>query len=161
MIAPAVVDWNQGGPGAQVFAVTAAGTIVLGLLVMLATRHRQATLMLEQAFLLTSGLWLVLPLAGALPLMIGAPGLSFTDAVFESMSGLTTTGTTGAFLKVDSDRRDAVADPRRPADARDLAPFWRKRGYAPIEGALCEMSWKEIGGSEKVSHPMQFWMRAL
>lgn len=52
-------------------------------------------------------------------------------------------------------------DPRRPADARDHAPFWRKRGYAPIEGALCDMSWKEIGGSEKVSHPMQFWMRAL
>ena len=94
MIAPAVVDWNQGGPGAQVFAVTAAGTIVLGLLVMLATRHRQATLMLEQAFLLTSGLWLVLPAIGAIPILMGVPGASLTDAMFESMSGMTTTGAT-------------------------------------------------------------------
>lgn len=52
-------------------------------------------------------------------------------------------------------------DPRRPADARDLTPFWRKRGYAPIDGALCIMNWQEVGSTEKISHPMQFWMRVL
>lgn len=38
--------------------------------------------------------WLLLPVFGALPLMLGLPGLSFTDAYFEAMSGLTTTGAT-------------------------------------------------------------------
>ena len=45
-------------------------------------------------------LWLVLPLAGALPFMLGAPNASFTDAYFEAMSGFTTTGTT-AFPELD------------------------------------------------------------
>ncbi|HEX9857997.1 MAG TPA: potassium transporter TrkG, partial [Paracoccaceae bacterium] len=49
------------------------------------------------AFLLTFGIWVVLPLFGALPFMIGAPGLGFTDAYFESVSGITTTGSTVIF----------------------------------------------------------------
>ena len=42
----------------------------------------------------------MLPAAGAVPFMIGAPHASFTDAYFEAMSGLTTTGTT-AFVGLD------------------------------------------------------------
>ena len=48
----------------------------------------------QQTFLITSLVWLVLPLAGAVPFMLGAPQASFTDAFFEAMSGLTTTGST-------------------------------------------------------------------
>ena len=39
-------------------------------------------------------MWTVLPAFGALPLMVHIPGLSFTDAYFEAVSGLTTTGAT-------------------------------------------------------------------
>jgi GNAT superfamily N-acetyltransferase len=54
-----------------------------------------------------------------------------------------------------------IDHPLRPVDARDLAPFWRKRGYAPLEGALADYDWKDIDQSEQTSHPMQFWHRAL
>ena len=49
---------------------------------------------IQQVFLITTLVWLVLPLFGALPFMLGAPKASFTDAFFEAMSGLTTTGST-------------------------------------------------------------------
>lgn len=51
-------------------------------------------LSIQQMFLLTTVLWLVLPIFGALPFVLGATEASFTDAFFESMSGLTTTGST-------------------------------------------------------------------
>ena len=49
---------------------------------------------LQQVFLMTTLVWLILPVFGALPLWLGAPFLSYTDAFFEAMSGLTTTGAT-------------------------------------------------------------------
>lgn len=49
----------------------------------------------------------------------------------------------------------------RPADARDLAPFWRKRGYAPIEGLIAHYDWKDIDQAMETSHPMQVWHRTL
>ena len=51
--------------------------------------------------------------------------------------------------------------PLRPGDARDLAPFWRARGYAPIKGAIAHYDWKDIDQPGETSHPMQFWHRAL
>ncbi|MGE0255815.1 MAG: GNAT family N-acetyltransferase [Alphaproteobacteria bacterium] len=53
-------------------------------------------------------------------------------------------------------------DPRRPEGARDLAPFWRKRGYAPVDGLVTTFDWREVGGGEdEVTNRMQFWLRAL
>ena len=49
---------------------------------------------MRQTFILTSGVWAVLPLFGAIPFLRGATDASFTDAYFEAMSGLTTTGST-------------------------------------------------------------------
>lgn len=51
--------------------------------------------------------------------------------------------------------------PLRPAQARDLGPFWRKRGYAPAEGAIAHYDWKDIDQPGETSHPMQFWHRRL
>lgn len=100
MAAPALVDWWAGDPHWMVFAETGLICAILGGLVAIATAGRGGELMLEQAFLLTSGVWLVLPLVGALPFMLGEPDASFTDAVFEAMSGMTTTGAT-AFPALD------------------------------------------------------------
>ena len=44
--------------------------------------------------MLTTLVWVVLPIFGALPFWLGPDGLSYTDAFFEAMSGLTTTGST-------------------------------------------------------------------
>lgn len=100
MLLPAVIDWMLRDPNWRAFAVTGSGTILLGLMATLATRGEGRQLSIGQAFLLTTWLWLVLPVLGAIPFMLGAPGASWTDAMFESMSGMTTTGAT-AFQKLD------------------------------------------------------------
>lgn len=51
--------------------------------------------------------------------------------------------------------------PLRPAAARDLAPFWRKRGYAPVDGVIAQYDWKDIDQPAETSHPMQYWRRVL
>ncbi|MCU9850290.1 GNAT family N-acetyltransferase [Defluviimonas sp. WL0024] len=51
--------------------------------------------------------------------------------------------------------------PLHPASYRPLDAFWRKRGYAPLEGAVAEYSWKDIGEAEPTTKPMQFWIREL
>lgn len=57
-------------------------------------KHRQ-DLKIRDGFVVTVLFWLVLAVSGALPLMLAEnPGLSFTDAFFESLSGWTTTGAT-------------------------------------------------------------------
>lgn len=51
--------------------------------------------------------------------------------------------------------------PARPVDYAPLDPFWRKRGYAPVKGAVAHFRWKDIGHSEETEKPLQFWMRSL
>ena len=51
--------------------------------------------------------------------------------------------------------------PARPADYAPLDPFWRKRGYAPVEGLTAAFPWKDLGDEEETEKPMQFWMRDL
>ena len=95
MLLPLAVDLAEGQGHWPAFAESAVLTILIGGLVALASQNgSRGGLTLQQSFLLTSGVWLVLPVFGALPLMVGATELSFTDAFFEAMSGLTTTGST-------------------------------------------------------------------
>jgi len=73
------------------FALTA----VSGLLIWLPVRHNRRELRLRDGFLVVAAFWTVLGTFGAAPLYFGdAPALTLTDAVFESISGLTTTGAT-------------------------------------------------------------------
>lgn len=51
--------------------------------------------------------------------------------------------------------------PMRPADYRPLDAFWRKRGYAPVEGLVTQFGWKDIGETAETDKPMQFWLREL
>ena len=51
--------------------------------------------------------------------------------------------------------------PLRPEGYRPLDPFWRKRGYAPLPGAVAEFSWKDIDQPAETTHELQFWMRRL
>ena len=95
MLLPLVVDLAEARGHWHVFAQTAILTILIGGLVAGACRNGVGDgLTIRQTFILTTGVWVVLPLFGALPFMLGATGLDFTDAVFEAMSGLTTTGST-------------------------------------------------------------------
>lgn len=51
--------------------------------------------------------------------------------------------------------------PARPAGYAPLDPFWRKRGYAPLAGAIAQFSWKDLGEKCETSKPLQFWIRNL
>lgn len=51
--------------------------------------------------------------------------------------------------------------PARPHDYRPLDRFWHKRGYAPVDGLVTQLAWKEHGEESESLKPMQYWMRAL
>lgn len=51
--------------------------------------------------------------------------------------------------------------PARPKGYVPLDAFWRNRGYAPVPGLTCAISWKEIGEREENAKPMQFWTKVL
>ena len=93
MLPPVGVSmWYQDGT-ATVFLVSAAILLVTGLIIYFPVRKADRDLRLRDGFLIVVGAWLVLVLVGALPFVLSQQ-LSYIDAVFESMSGLTTTGAT-------------------------------------------------------------------
>ncbi len=51
--------------------------------------------------------------------------------------------------------------PLRPKDYVPLDGFWRKRGYAKVDGLVGSFDWLDIGDTKKTGKPMQFWMKAL
>jgi GNAT superfamily N-acetyltransferase len=51
--------------------------------------------------------------------------------------------------------------PARPENYRPLDPFWRARGYAPLEGAVARFSWRDHGDAEATDKLLQFWIRRL
>lgn len=51
--------------------------------------------------------------------------------------------------------------PLKPKDYRPLDPFWKKRGYEPVDGLVASYPWKDIDQDEETEHLMQFWMRKL
>jgi trk/ktr system potassium uptake protein len=71
------------------------GLLLTGLLVWLPVRRQHRELRLRDGFLVVSSFWVVLGLAGAVPLVLSnSPDIPLTDAVFEAVSGFTTTGAT-------------------------------------------------------------------
>ncbi len=70
-------------------------TFVSGLFFFFVTRGRhRRELQARDGFLLVTLVWSVAPAFATIPLMLSIPGLSFTDAYFETVSGMTTTGAT-------------------------------------------------------------------
>ena len=69
-------------------------TIIFGTLFFLSNLDHDKKLSLQQAFLLTSLSWLSIAIFGSLPFVFSSVEFSFTNAFFESMSGITTTGST-------------------------------------------------------------------
>ncbi|WP_341891037.1 potassium transporter TrkG [Variovorax sp. YR752] len=81
-------------PAENAFLVGTAITFGCGVLMSLATRRFRRELQPRDGFVLVGLTWLTLPAFGAIPLLLAIPGLSVTDAYFESMSGFTATGAT-------------------------------------------------------------------
>lgn len=93
MLIPAAVDALNGHVEARAFVTSGVISMLVGAMLALATRNSIGrSLSVRQAFLLTIGIWIALPLFGCLPFMLGAPQARFVDAYFEAVSGITTTG---------------------------------------------------------------------
>ena len=78
----------------EVWLKCMALTLGVGVLILLLTTRHRRELQPRDGFLLVNLVWVVLPAFAAAPLMLAMPGLSWTDAYFESMSALTATGAT-------------------------------------------------------------------
>ena len=76
------------------FLLSALVTAFIGTLLVLTNLEENKKLNLQQAFLLTTLAWLGIAIFGCLPFLLSNLNLSFVDAFFESMSGITTTGST-------------------------------------------------------------------
>ncbi len=69
-------------------------TVIFGSLFFLSNLNHDKKINLQQAFLLTALSWLSIAIFGSLPFIFSSMNLSITDGFFESMSGITTTGST-------------------------------------------------------------------
>ena len=95
MLTPVFVAYLYAENTSQTFLLAFAITLFVGVLFWFPSRNHRGGLRTRDGFLVTVFFWLVLSSFGALPLMLSdAPHLSFMDALFESISGLTTTGAT-------------------------------------------------------------------
>jgi trk system potassium uptake protein len=95
MVPAMVADLAAGHPDWQVFLAAAAVTLFTGVsLVLMNQGYGDTELTGRQAFLLTSSVWVVVGVFAALPLAFSELKLTAADAVFESVSGITTTGAT-------------------------------------------------------------------
>ncbi|MEI5679782.1 MULTISPECIES: TrkH family potassium uptake protein [unclassified Mesorhizobium] len=94
MLIPAAVDLYYGNKDWRVFAFSALFMGGLAMAVALATHGNAPPVTSRFGFLLVNLLWLTMALAGAVPFLASSLDMSITDAVFESVSGITTTGST-------------------------------------------------------------------
>lgn len=95
MLLPAFAEWAEGGQDGDMFLACFAITAFTGGVLMSAFRPRdKVSIDVHQAFVLTALAWIVITLFAALPLSVSSVGISYTDAYFEAMSGVTGTGAT-------------------------------------------------------------------
>ena len=80
--------------GSHSFISASFVTIFIGILFILANLEREFKLNLRQTFLFSSLAWVMVATFGSLPFILSTQDFSFSEAFFESMSGITTTGAT-------------------------------------------------------------------
>ena len=92
MLFPMLIDYAEGSGHWSAFLEASIISVVVGGLIALACANGvKENLSIQQTFLLTTGVWVALPVFGAIPFITGFTEARFVDAMFEAMSGLTTT----------------------------------------------------------------------
>ncbi|MCB1480395.1 MAG: TrkH family potassium uptake protein [Rhodobiaceae bacterium] len=94
MLIPAFADLFYYNPDWVVFAASGLITVFVGVLMWAGSRGQHIRLTTRHGFLMTTVAWILLPAFGAVPFIWSQPGFSLTDAYFEAVSGITTTGAT-------------------------------------------------------------------
>ena len=93
MLIPFIVEFIYNEENSTFFSSSAL-TIFIGILLILTNLEENRKLNLQQAFLLTTLSWLSIAVFGSIPFIFSDLNLSIVDSFFESMSGITTTGST-------------------------------------------------------------------
>ena len=95
MLPPAAASWFFADGSMAAFLYGFAFTFISGAVIWFPVRNDKRELRLRDGFIVVAAFWLVLGSFGAAPLFFSEnPSMTFTDAVFEAISGLTTTGAT-------------------------------------------------------------------
>ena len=95
MLPPLAVAWMFADGNAASFAIAMAVIAGSGVVLWLPVRNHRRELRIRDGFLVVVTFWVALGLSGALPFaLLDEPAMPVADAVFESVSGLTTTGAT-------------------------------------------------------------------
>ncbi len=94
MLVPVAVAFGHNDDARYAYDEAFIATLVCGAALLFATRRQAGELEIRDGFVLVTLVWTVLPVFAALPFLVYFQDLSFTDAYFEAISGLTTTGAT-------------------------------------------------------------------
>ena len=94
MLLPAIVDLAQDDDDYRVFVMCSAITMFGGLSLVLAFRQRRYAVGVREVMLLVPATWIAVVAFSALPFAFSSFPLSYTDAVFEAMSGIAAVGST-------------------------------------------------------------------
>ncbi len=94
LLIPMVFDYINNNEDWKQFFFISCLTFFIGLVLYIGFKNEKLKINLRQAFLLTILSWLVIALFGSLPFIYSSSSLNFTNAFFESVSGITTTGST-------------------------------------------------------------------
>ena len=94
MFVPAIVDLIYNNSGWDNFVISSIITSFVGLMFFLVSRGNKSELNTKSAFLLVTLSWIVLSIFSSVPFLLSTNVTGITNAFFESVSGLTTTGST-------------------------------------------------------------------
>jgi trk system potassium uptake protein TrkH len=94
LLPPVAIAIGYGDGALRAFALSFALTLILGFICWLPTRHAQTELRHREGFIIVVLFWICISLLGSIPLLLDHHPETLTDAVFEAVSGITTTGAT-------------------------------------------------------------------
>ena len=94
MLVPALIDIIYQHQNYRIFILSSLITSMFGVILLLSVWGKHQQLGLREAFLLTTSTWITIAIFSSIPFYMSNLSLSITDAFFESMSGITTTGAT-------------------------------------------------------------------
>lgn len=92
LLMPMTVSLCYGESDWLSFLIAACAAAIMGSVAIFATRHRRESIRAREGFIITASIWVVFGLFGIIPFMTCENPIGFTDAMFEIISGYTTTG---------------------------------------------------------------------
>ena len=107
MLVPCALAWYLDSQDLKAFVMSETATAVTAIVLILSKRESMPQLRVREIFLLTTLSWMMVCTYGALPFIFSHTVSSFTDAIFESVSGVTTTGAT-VLTDIDSLPKDIL-----------------------------------------------------